>query len=398
MMNKDVLTQALDKFSTPLYLFDESVLMDDVAHVRAMLPKRALLCFAMKANPFVVSWADSEVERIEVCSTGEMRICQEAGISMGKLVVSGVYKEPGLMLELMGGDECVCRYTVESVSQFEMLENTACVLGVRVPILIRLSSRNQFGLDEVHVRALLARAHKSEFVYPCGIQYFSGTQKTSGKRIVRELQKLDTFLDSIEHEQGIVLDEIEYGAGLAVEYFAEDSVACQEEDEQLCALGETLDKMRFRGKLVIELGRALSARCGTYATSVVDTKRNSGFNYAIVDGGMHQLTYYGHAMALQQPPCRVINKRSSNTPESWSIHGSLCTANDVLAKQITCNGLSAGDVVVFERVGAYCMTEGLSLFLSRDLPRVVLADRQGDLVQVRNRVETWTLNTSVKGI
>jgi hypothetical protein len=43
------------------------------------------------------------------------------------------------------------------------------------------------------------------------------------------------------------------------------------------------------------------------------------------------------------------------------------------------------------------MTEGLSLFLSRDLPRVILADRQGNLVQARDRIETWTFNTNMKG-
>lgn len=396
-MEKDKLARTLNEFSTPLYLFDESVFVDTVAHVRSMLPKRALLCYAMKANPFVVCWADSVVDRIEVCSPGEMRICQHAGISMGKIVVSGVHKDSGLMLELMGGDEFVCRYTVESLSQYEMIENTARMLGTRVPVLIRLTSGNQFGVDVAQARGLIARAHVSCSVYPCGIQYFSGTQKTSAKKIARELKQMDTFLASVEHDFGIRLEELEYGPGLAVEYFESDDIARKKEEEQLCALGDALESMRFEGRLVVEFGRALVASCGTYATSVVDTKTNRGFNHAIVDGGMHQHTYFGHSMSMQQPPLRIVGSQQGDSDELWSFYGSLCTTNDVLAKQVPCGGLIIGDVVAFEKTGAYGMTEGLSLFLSRDLPRVILADRQGNLVQVRNRVETWALNTNMKG-
>ena len=109
---------------------------------------------------------------------------------------------------------------------------------------------------------------------------------------------------------------------------------------------------------------------------------------------MHQLVYYGHAMSMQQPACHVLPEREGATEqERWNIYGSLCTTNDVLAKQMPLPGLQVGDVLVFERAGAYCMTEGLSLFLSRDLPRVFVRDTQGMLRQVRDRIETYTLNT-----
>lgn len=396
-MKKDILARALDEFATPLYLFDESAFVRTVAHVRSMLPGRVSLCYAMKANPFALRWAGSEVDRIEVCSTGEARICQQVGIPMRKVVASGVHKDLSLMHELMAGYEFVCRYTVESPSQFEMIRDMARILGVRVPILVRLTSGNQFGVDAVQARDLIRRAYESDSVYPCGIQYFSGTQKSSGKRIARELERLDTFLAGAEREFGIKLEELEYGAGLAIEYFADDGAAREKEEMQLRSLGDALGHMRFEGRLVVELGRALVASCGTYVTSVMDTKRNGGFNYAIVDGGMHQITYFGHSMSLRQPPLRVIGKHQRSTDEVWTLCGSLCTTNDVLAKQIPCAKLCVGDVVAFERAGAYGMTEGLSLFLSRDLPRVILADRQGNLVQARDRIETWTFNTNMKG-
>lgn len=397
-MGQEVIQKALSEFATPLYVFDEAAFLQAVKRVRLALPSNVGLCYAMKANPFLVGYASTVTDRIEVCSTGEMRVCQSVGVPMDKVVVSGVHKDPNLMRELMESAAYVRRYTVESVRQFEMLERTARELGIRIPLLIRLSSGNQFGLDKEAVRQLLIRAHDNDSVYPFGIQYSSGTQKSSAKRMRRELQKLDGFMEDVQRELSIELCELEYGAGLAVAYFAADAQAAQrDEEEQLLGLSEALESLRFEGKIIVELGRALAASCGTYATRVVDTKRTNSFNYAIVDGGMHQLVYFGHAMSMQQPPWSVLPCRKQDEGDAWSIYGSLCTGSDVLAKQIPCGDLQVNDVVLFHDAGAYCVTEGISLFLSRDLPRVIIADQQGALTQVRNRVETWTLNAPTKG-
>jgi len=53
-----------------------------------------------------------------------------------------------------------------------------------------------------------------------------------------------------------------------------------------------------------------------------------------------------------------------------------------------------GDVLRFDNTGAYCMTEGISLFLSRDLPRVCLIDADGEVRLVRDLEPTWQLNES----
>lgn len=393
-MTENIYRAALEKYPTPLYVFDEKTFAQTVEHIRAALPRDTGLCFAMKANPFLVRSASACVERIEVCSTGEMRICQHEGVPMEKVLVSGVHKDADLMRELMAGRPGVCRYTVESVLQYEMLECTARELGVRVPILIRLTSGNQFGVDAATLRVLAERAAKSDVLTLCGIHYFPGTQRTSAKRLRRELERVDRLMVDLQGELDVELTEFEYGAGLPVEYFESDAEAARRsEDEQLAVLGEALGTLRFGGRTVVELGRALAAASGVYATRVVDIKKNGGHNFAIVDGGMHQLVYYGHAMSLQQPVCRVLSDGQDGDEELWSFYGSLCTTNDVLAKQIPCRGVHVGDVVLFEKTGAYCMTEGISLFLSRDLPRIVVADRDGTLELARDRVETHALNT-----
>ena len=52
-----------------------------------------------------------------------------------------------------------------------------------------------------------------------------------------------------------------------------------------------------------------------------------------------------------------------------------------------------GDLLVFENIGAYSVTEGIYLFLSRKMPRIVLYNGISDIRLVRDFVDTSRLNT-----
>ena len=72
--------------------------------------------------------------------------------------------------------------------------------------------------------------------------------------------------------------------------------------------------------------------------------------------------------------------------EEWTICGSLCTANDILVKQYPLSEVKIGDVLLFERTGAYSMSEGMALFLSRELPAVFALKTEGELKNLRPRI------------
>ena len=54
--------------------------------------------------------------------------------------------------------------------------------------------------------------------------------------------------------------------------------------------------------------------------------------------------------------------------------------------------MKIGDVFVFKNTGAYCMTEGISLFLSRDLPQVIKLKENNEIEVERKTLPTYTLN------
>ena len=153
--------------------------------------------------------------------------------------------------------------------------------------------------------------------------------------------------------------------------------------------------MAQRVHLTVEMGRFFVSACGTYLTTVVDTKVNRGYAYAIADGGIHHVNYLGGNMGMRLPHIRHIPGplHADGTPRDYVLCGSLCTTADVLVRKLPQCDLARGDVLAFENIGAYSVTEGPALFLSRDLPRIVLHSAAGDRL-VRDTIHASSINQS----
>ncbi len=387
-MNDQILARAAALAGTSCYVFDIDALKERVAFLRGHLPEGVLLCYAVKANPFLAGEIAPVIDRLEICSPGELAICERLGCDPGRYVISGVYKAPDVMEGQFsrGGSET---YTVESLSQYRLLKGLALAAKKPMRLLIRLTSGSQFGLSKPDAEAVLTDALAQPLLSVAGLQFYSGTQKTSAKRLAKELAELDAYLKELKERCAYEAEELEYGPGLPASYFQGETF---DEEAHLLALSEALDAMSFSGRIILELGRGIAAGCGSYLTRVVDEKIIDGQRFAITDGGIHQLAYYGQFMAMKHPYIHLLTPHPGAEEEEWTIFGSLCTVNDILVKRIPLAGLSAGDVLVFERAGAYCVTEGMSLFLSRDLPAVVLCSG-GTLRLARKNTPTDGLNT-----
>lgn len=374
---------------TPAFVFDIKKLKNRVAVIRQAFGPRIKLCYAMKTNPHLLGELIGLVDFIEVCSPGEYRICERNKVPKDKLVLSGVYKETSDFRRIVGqcGDKAT--YTVESVSQLALLCQIARETDLTLPVILRLSCGNQFGADKDTLVGMIEK-RKALPVAIKGIQYYSGTQKKTDK-IQKEIAFLKAFAEEIFTDHSFRIERIEYGPGMRVNYFESDSTDEKTEYEAIGTALETLCDY----ETVIELGRSIAADCGEYYTQIVDTKLTDGVHYCIVDGGIHHLNYYGQNMAMKKPFIRHIpaENHTSREAEYWTICGSLCTAADLLVKSYSLQGAAIGDALVFENVGAYSVTEGIYLFLSRDMPRIYKRSESGELILVRDVIQTDKINS-----
>lgn len=376
----------ISQFKTPFYAFDLKVLRDRISYIKSSLPDNIDICYAVKANTFIISEAEKYVSRLEVCSEGEFEICERADVPMSKIVLSGVYKTPVFIERTINQYDDIGIFTIESMRQYELLKQLAQKYSRKLRVLVRINSKNQFGVTEDDLKSIIE--DKNDFIDIKGIQYFSSTQKGSYKKLNREFTYLSELIKRIEDEYNISIDELEYGTGSPVTYFKEESF---DEDEYFTELSRILSEFPCDVKITLEIGRSIAACCGTYYTSVVDMKTNKTGNFAIVDGGINHIVYYGQSMAMKHPHFDVYPKRNDDEAIEWNICGSLCTVNDIIVKALPISRLSVGDVLVFKNTGAYCMCEGISLFLSRELPAVLLVDGE-NAKSVREHFKTSSLN------
>lgn len=383
MTVKDIIKTA----NAPFYVFDSSVLKKRAAYLRSSLPSRVRLCYAVKANTFIIREALDVVDKFEVCSPGEAHICNTLGVPPEKTVISGLYKTPSHIESLIknGGDRT---YTAESKTQLELLNSLAEKYGVTPHVLIRITNDSQFGMNDTDAFDALADEKYKHLAF-CGLQYFSGTQKTSLKKLRRELDYMHGVFAKAREIYGDTLRTLEYGTGFPVKYFTDDEF---NEEEFLSGFSELINTLSDVPDIVLELGRSIAAPCGSYFTRVEDIKQNKGLNYAVTDGGMHQLVYYGQQMAMRVPFFSVVGKENEPKTEKYNICGALCSMNDIILKNASLPPLEIGNVLRFENTGAYSPTEGISLFLSRELPTVYICNGT-DTVCVRKPYETAALNT-----
>lgn len=388
-MDIEAIEYGIEKYGTPLYIFDTDIIMKTVNKFRRILNEDLGLCFAIKANPFLTNLMAESVDRIEVCSMGEFRICRDLKIKPEKILISGVLKKKEDLKQILDVYRGGCTYTVESINQFLYMANWSEANKEVLHLYLRLSSGNQFGMDE----KTLQYTFKTKKMYPYleiqGIHYFSGTQKKTIEKVLREVEYIDNFCCEFEKKMHVKLMELEYGPGINVSYFEGQQINTEIDMKMI---SEAISQMQWKGKIILEMGRPFAADCGYYATTVRDIKQTNEKNYCIVDGGMHQLNYDGQIRGMYTPIFRVLPEPSAGKVLNWTVCGSLCTANDILIQRAAIKNLQEGNVLVFENVGAYSVSEGMALFLSHELPSVVFYSKNMGWKIARNKKETYTLN------
>lgn len=408
MVGVNELKEIAIKCGTPSYIFDTDELCARIDAMQQILGCGVTVCYAMKANPFLISVLDKKLDKFEVCSPGEFAICEKEGINREKIVLSGVNKEKKDILYTMKTG-AVGIYTVESLNQLELINSCAVECGIKVKVLIRVTSGNQFGINERQIYEIADRKDELKGIIIEGIQCYSGTQKKKLSQIESEVVWLQAIAHTCEAEHGVKLNEIEYGPGLSVDYFVTDKCDAMNADfDELKEFAGMIKEMSEKFNVTLEMGRYIAATCGILISRIVDMKMNDTTRYAIIDSGINHINYYGQAMAMKKPRCEFIPMKYtegfadgadhevevySQGVQPYNICGSLCTVGDVIVKNLELKDAKIGDMIAFYNIGAYSVTEGIYLFLSRRMPAIVMYSKKTGYRIVRNPVDTFLINS-----
>ncbi|WP_433654903.1 diaminopimelate decarboxylase [Nocardia sp. CA-128927] len=398
-------TELARDYGTPLFVYDGDVLVDQYQGLRRRLHPKLEFFFSLKANPNVSICALLRAQGAcaEVSSLAELVTARRAGVRPADIVFPGPGKSPGELAACL--DEDVFAIICESLGELASIDQLARLRGKVARVALRINpaftvkgSRltmggkpRQFGIDEAQLDELDDLATRFPGVQLMGVHVYMGTRILSEDVVAENTSRIIELAERVAARLNFPLEMVDIGGGLGVAYFD------GERDIDPAVLADKLNPIiaeyaarRPETRLVMELGRYLTALAGTYVVRVRYVKTSMGQRFAITDGGTHHhMAAVGiGSFAKRNFPMRVLNRVGETPTESWNVAGPLCTPNDTLAKDIALPPVQPGDLLGVLRSGAYGPTASPVLFLSHGAPAEVLVQRgRSYLIRDRDTVD-----------
>ncbi len=373
---------------TPLFVYSRELLNRRIAELRAAMPRRLAIHFAVKANPFppVVQHMARLVDGFDIASGGELKLVLGMGIDPTLVSFAGPGKRDA---ELEAAIEAGATLNLESENEARRAIAIAERVGRAPRLAIRVNpdfelrgsgmkmggGAKPFGLDAERVPALAREliAAGSEWR---GLHIFTGSQALDAAAIAETQGNVLDLADRLAREIDAPLTKLNMGGGLGIPYFHGDTpVDLDVIGQALARRFENLPETLAETALCIELGRYLVGEAGVYLTTILDRKESHGETYLITDGGLHhQLAASGNfgTVVRRNYPLAVATHFGAGPDEVASVVGCLCTPLDRLADKAQLPRAEVGDMVAVFCAGAYGASASPSAFLGQGPAREML--------------------------
>ncbi|WP_144095144.1 pyridoxal-dependent decarboxylase, exosortase A system-associated [Croceicoccus sediminis] len=366
--------------ATPLFVYDSARLTDRVARLRAAMPERLAIHYAIKANPFgpVLKHMAGLVDGFDIASGGELAMARDAGFPADRISFAGPGKDDReLEAAITNG------VTLNLESDGEM--RRALAIGDRLGMAPRLAIRvnpdfdlkgsgmkmgggaKPFGIDAERVPAL-AREIAESGAHWRGFHIFAGSQALSAEAVIETQAQTLALAARLADEAGVALPHCNLGGGFGIPYFPGDEpLDIGAVGDALGAAFANLPDVLQDCAFAIELGRWLVGEAGVYLTRVIDVKDSHGEIFVVVDGGLHhQLAASGNfgTVVRRNYPVAVANRFGEEPAQyAQSVVGRLCTPIDRLAEKVALPPMAEGDVIAVFCAGAYGASASPAMFL-----------------------------------
>lgn len=384
------------EFGTPLFVYSQQAMLDALAdYQKGFAGRHALICYAMKANSSLAilqTFAQAGCG-FDIVSGGELERALRAGAAPQKIIFSGVGKTPAEMQRALEvGIGC---FNVESEPELHQLNAVATRMGTVAPVSLRVNpdvdakthpyistglKGNKFGIAHDQALAAYDIAAMLPGLRVVGIDCHIGSQITEAGPF---LDAMDRVLDLVAHieSRGIVLEHIDFGGGLGIEYQGDQPPSAASVWQQL------LSKMDARGygqrKIVIEPGRSLVGNAGVCITQALYFKPTDSKNFLIVDAAMNDLP----RPAMYEAYHNVVPVKPRTDPAvQMDIVGPVCESGDWLARDRVL-AVQPGDLLAVCSAGAYCMSMSSNYNSRGRAAEVMVSGSAHQLIRKRESID-----------
>ncbi len=373
------------EYGTPAYVLDEAdfraravAFRDAFRHAFAGLCGGADVYYACKAFlcAEVARWLSQDGLRLDTCSGGELAVVLRASAPAEHVGLHGNNKSDAeLERALRAG---IGRIVVDSLPEIDRLADAAARLGVRAPVMLRVT----VGV-EAHTHEYIATAHEDQ---KFGLSLAAGVAMQAVRQVLArpelDLRGLHSHIGSqifdtsgfevaarrvlglhaqVIRELGVSLPELDLGGGFGMAYTSDHDPLPP--DALAGSLAEIIgQECRALGvgvpRISVEPGRAIAGpstftlySAGTIKD--VDLEHGAVRRYVAVDGGMSD--NIRTALYDADFSCTLASRASSAPPVLARVVGKHCESGDIVVKdEFLPSDVTAGDLLAVPGTGAYC--------------------------------------------
>ena len=402
-------SQLAEEFGTPIFLYDQGVILRKLREVGSVLPSGFSLFYSIKANPnaAILRCVLQQGCGLEMASGGELYQALSAGCPPERLIFAGPGKSQAELAAAL--DASIREIHVESIEEARCIDKLAGASGQRATIALRVNpieasggamrmggQASPFGIDEEDLANALDQIPSLPHLNVVGVHLFMATQILDADILIAQYQRALSIARHVARRIPGPLASIDFGGGLGTPYFAHES----ELDSETVASGIGMiaeqmqnDPLLAEAEGIVEPGRFLVSEAGVYLARVARVKASRGKTFAMVDGGMHHhLAASGNLgqTIKRNYPVAIVNKLGLPPTQATEVVGPLCTPLDMLARQAELPPVEPGDLFGVFQSGAYARTSSPHGFLSHDSPaEVMVADGKATLIRRRGQPEDY---------
>jgi diaminopimelate decarboxylase len=385
-------TELVERFGTPLVVYDELTLRNQARAYRAAAPD-ALVVYGTKAYPSVAVlrlFADEGLGA-DVSTAGELTFALRAGLDGPRLIVHGNNKEDELLL---GAAEAGALVVLDSLDELER----ARAAGVE-RFLVRVTP----GIEADTHEAVKTAHHGSKFGLPpedavelirrlptCeGLHVHVGSQLMHFGASLMTVDWVAQFAARLRSELGWTPRLVDLGGGLGVRHVVEEpSFGVQEFVGGL--IGELRRAWQLQQlpepRMALEPGRSLVSRAGITLYTVGGVKRASAATtYVTVDGGMSDNPR--PAMYNARYAALLASRADAEPDGAFAVAGKHCESGDVLIERVELPLPRRGDILAVPVTGAYTLAMSSTYNAVPRPAAVLVADGEARVIRRRETVD-----------
>jgi diaminopimelate decarboxylase len=412
IFSDDRVRAVADSYPTPFFLYSVDAIRERMAMLRGSFGNLFQLAVSLKANPnpTLLKKIAGDVEWVDVASLGEYYLARLAGIPASKMLFIGPGKTLAELQAVIA--ESIGLLVVESLEEINHIDEISRACGKRTNVLLRINPdfgrvsagmqmsgvASQFGIDANELDAAMDLLKRLGHVCFKGIHVYMGSQILDARVLANNFRSVLALANAMGNRYGEAVSVIDFGGGFGVPYFPhEKPLDIETLGREVIELFSTeAEALRARGcTFLIESGRFLFADAGIYVCGVLYKKQSYGTQYLILDGGSNfhsSLSGMGKLVRTNFPFYSVPRHgggRSVAKEQQTHFHlaGPLCTPLDIVARGAPVEHHECGDLIVFEKAGAYGLTFSQEKFLSHTSISELAIDRgRVDLIKRRRGI------------